>query len=83
MSAKILNGKTAAAEAKTLCRDYLNKKGVMPGLVIITIGDDPASEVYVRNKIKACEECGIYVIHEKFAADADPDIVERCTTSRT
>lgn len=81
MSAKILNGKTAAAEAKTLCRDYLNKKGVMPGLVIITIGDDPASEVYVRNKIKACEECGIYVIHEKFAADADPDIVERCIMS--
>jgi methylenetetrahydrofolate dehydrogenase (NADP+)/methenyltetrahydrofolate cyclohydrolase len=75
MSAKILNGKTAAAEARQLCREYLNKKGVMPRLCIITIGDDPASEVYVRNKIKACEECGIYVRHEKFAADADLDIV--------
>ena len=75
MSAKILNGKTTAAEAKALCREYLNKKGIMPGLVIITIGDDPASAVYVRNKIKACEECGIYVRHEKFAADADLDIV--------
>ena len=75
MSAKILNGKTAAAKARQLCRDYLNKKGVMPGLVIITIGDDPASAVYVRNKIKACEECGIYVRHEKFAADVNPDIV--------
>ena len=69
MSAKILDGKTTAAEAKALCRDYLNKKGVMPGLVIITIGDDPASAVYVRNKIKACEECGIHVRHEKFSAD--------------
>ena len=81
MSAKILNGKLVAVEARTLCREYLQKKGVMPGLVIITIGDDPASEVYVRNKIKACNDCGIYVRHEKFAADADPDMVERCIIS--
>lgn len=81
MSAKILDGKTAAAEARQLCREYLNKKGVMPGLVIITIGDDPASAVYVRNKIKASEECGIYVRHEKFAVDADKDMVERCIIS--
>ena len=67
MSAKILDGKIAAAEAKALCRDYLNKKGIMPGLVIITIGDDPASAVYVRNKIKACEECGIHAMHHKFS----------------
>lgn len=81
MSAKILNGKLIAVEARSLCREYLQKKGVMPGLVIITIGDDPASEVYVRNKIKACNDCGIYVRHEKFAADADPDMVERCIMS--
>lgn len=75
MSAKILNGKTAAAEARSLCREYLNKKGVMPGLCIITIGDDPASAVYVRNKIKACEECGIHVMHHAFPAGADPATV--------
>lgn len=69
MSARILDGKAVAAEARALCRDYLNKKGVMPGLVIITIGDDPASAVYVRNKIKACADCGIHVKHEKFTAD--------------
>lgn len=81
MSAKILNGKTTAAEARALCRDYLNKKGVTPGLVIITIGDDPASAVYVRNKIRACADCGIHVRHEKFAADANPNMVERCIMS--
>ena len=81
MPAKILNGKLIAVEARSLCREYLQKKGVMPGLVIITIGDDPASEVYVRNKIKACNDCGIYVRHEKFAADADPDMVQRCIMS--
>lgn len=77
MSAKILNGKTTAAEAKTLCRDYLNKKGIMPGLTIITIGDDPASAVYVRNKIKACEECGIHAMHHKFPADVNAEVVNR------
>lgn len=77
MGAKILNGKTTAAEAKALCRDYLNKKGIMPGLVIITIGDDPASAVYVRNKIKACEECGIHPMHHKFHEDADTETVKR------
>ena len=75
MSAKILNGKITAAEAKALCREYLNKKGVTPGLCIITIGDDPASAVYVRNKIKACAECGIHVMHHSFPADADPATV--------
>lgn len=71
MSAKILNGKITAAEARQLCREYLNKKGITPELVIITIGDDPASAVYVRNKIKACAECGIHATHQKFHEDAD------------
>ena len=77
MGAKILNGKTTAAEAKTHCREYLNRKGVMPGLVIITIGDDPASAVYVRNKIKAGEECGIHPMHHKFHEDVDTETVKR------
>jgi methylenetetrahydrofolate dehydrogenase (NADP+)/methenyltetrahydrofolate cyclohydrolase len=77
MSAKILNGKTAAAEARALCREYLDKKGVTPGLVIITIGDDPASEVYVRNKIRACADCGIHVKHIKHTADENPKNIEQ------
>lgn len=43
----------------------LKKKGVTPGLAVIIVGDDPASQVYVRNKEKACEEVGFY--SEKFA----------------
>ena len=49
-----------AAETKTL-----KKKGVTPGLAVIIVGEDPASQVYVRNKEKACEEVGFY--SEKFA----------------
>lgn len=43
----------------------LKKTGVMPGLAVIIVGEDPASQVYVRNKEKACEEVGFY--SEKFA----------------
>ncbi len=43
----------------------LKKTGIMPGLAVIIVGEDPASQVYVRNKEKACEEVGFY--SEKFA----------------
>ena len=39
---------------------------VRPGLAVILVGDDPASRVYVRNKIKACEEAGLYSVFEKY-----------------
>jgi len=47
----------------------LKEKGVTPGLAVIIVGDDPASQVYVRNKEKACEEVGFY--SEKFALPAE------------
>ena len=43
----------------------LKDKGVRPGLAVIIVGEDPASKVYVRNKERACEECGFY--SEKYA----------------
>lgn len=45
--------------------EELKAKGVTPGLAVIIVGEDPASQVYVRNKEKACEEVGFY--SEKFA----------------
>ena len=38
----------------------LKKKGITPGLVVVLVGEDPASAIYVRNKNKACEAVGIY-----------------------
>jgi len=43
--------------------------GRQPGLAVILVGDDPASEVYVRNKIKACEEAGIRSVLERYDAN--------------
>lgn len=40
--------------------EELKKQGITPGLAVIIVGNNPASEIYVRNKIKACEEVGIY-----------------------
>lgn len=46
----------------------LTSKGVRPGLAVILVGEDPASQVYVRNKIKACEESGLHSVFEKYDA---------------
>jgi methylenetetrahydrofolate dehydrogenase (NADP+) / methenyltetrahydrofolate cyclohydrolase len=63
MTAQILDGKAVAAKQrqKSAARagDFKSKYGRAPGLAVVKVGDDPASAVYVRNKRKACEECGI------------------------
>ena len=63
MTAKVLDGKAVAAKQrqKSAARaaDFVSKYGRAPGLAVVKVGEDPASAVYVRNKRKACEECGI------------------------
>ncbi len=62
MSAKILYGKDFAAQIKESARlevENLKNLGVTPGLAVIIVGENPASQVYVRNKHKTCEELGI------------------------
>ena len=46
----------------------LTQRGVRPGLAVILVGEDPASQVYVRNKVKACQEAGLHSVFEKFDA---------------
>jgi len=48
-------------------------KGIRPGLAVILVGEDPASQVYVRNKIKACEESGLHSVFEKYDASLGQD----------
>ena len=68
----LIDGKAVSLQVKQQVKqecDKLKPKGVTPGLAVIIVGDDPASQVYVRNKEKACEECGFYSV--KYALDAD------------
>ena len=62
MSAAIIDGKQLAQKLRgkwKLRADVLNAAGLAPGLAVIRVGEDPASKIYVRNKIKACQEIGI------------------------
>src|SRR5688572_4082563 len=58
----------AAAEAARLLAEH----GVRPRLVTVLVGDDPASAVYVRNKIRTCEEVGLASEHHPLPADTKP-----------
>lgn len=63
MSAQIINGKQISESIREELRlevEQLMMKGITPGLVVILVGEDPASQVYVRNKAKACEQLGYY-----------------------
>ncbi|WP_223066545.1 bifunctional methylenetetrahydrofolate dehydrogenase/methenyltetrahydrofolate cyclohydrolase FolD [Paenibacillus caui] len=63
MSATIINGKQVSADIRSQLRqevDALKAKGVQPGLAVVLVGEDPASQVYVRNKEKACIDLGYY-----------------------
>ena len=63
MPAQIIDGKSIASEVKTEVRRGVDaliaRGGRRPALAVVMVGDNPASHVYVRNKRRACEECGI------------------------
>ncbi|RRJ66464.1 bifunctional methylenetetrahydrofolate dehydrogenase/methenyltetrahydrofolate cyclohydrolase FolD [Paenibacillus oralis] len=63
MSAPIINGKQVSQNIRASLREEveeLNKQGFTPGLAVVLVGEDPASQVYVRNKEKACQDLGYY-----------------------
>jgi methylenetetrahydrofolate dehydrogenase (NADP+)/methenyltetrahydrofolate cyclohydrolase len=64
MGAKIIDGKQVAAELRQRLKEEvaeLARKGITPGLATVLVGEDPASQVYVRMKEKACGEIGDHV----------------------
>lgn len=72
MTAQIIDGKALSKRLRVGFRERverLKERGVSPGLAVILVGDNPASRVYVGNKIKACEECGVRSLHVALAAD--------------
>src|SRR5688572_21206824 len=72
MAAKILDGKALAARIRAGLADEakaLAARGVQPGLAVVLVGEDPASQIYVRNKTKACAEAGFRTFDHKLGAD--------------
>lgn len=63
MSAVIIDGKAVAEQVRQdwkIRADALKARGILPGLAVIIVGDNPASRVYVRNKVKACHDLGLH-----------------------
>lgn len=64
MAAKIINGKAIAASIRQALKEDVKElretKDIVPGLAMILVGDNPASEIYVRNKQRACKDIGVY-----------------------
>jgi len=73
MSARILDGKAIAEsvleEVKSQVDERLEAGKPAPGLAVVLVGDNPASQVYVRNKIRSCEKTGIRSFHHTPPAD--------------
>ena len=81
MSAHIIDGNALAQHwREQVARDCvaLQARGVKPGLAVLLVGDNPASQVYVRNKVKACEQAGLHSVLEQLPADlSEFDLLER------
>ncbi len=79
MSAKLIDGKQIASEVEAEVRaecEALAKRAVIPGLVAIRVGDDPASEVYVRNKAKKATELGLRGTQRHMVASTSQEELE-------
>ncbi len=76
MPATILDGKACAADLEQRLKDEISKMDVNPHLAVIIVGDDPASHVYVRNKIKSCERLGIKSTHVELPSSTDQSELE-------
>ncbi len=56
---KIVDGKAIAQVLRAQLKAKIENSGIIPGLAVVIVGNDPASQIYVRNKIRACEEIGV------------------------
>ncbi|OQW89339.1 MAG: bifunctional methylenetetrahydrofolate dehydrogenase/methenyltetrahydrofolate cyclohydrolase [Rhodoferax ferrireducens] len=71
-SAQIIDGVALSKQLRLNVTERaraLKARGITPGLAVILVGDNPASQVYVRNKVKGCEDCGFHSVMEKYDAD--------------
>lgn len=69
-TAQIIDGKAIASGLRAGLRAQVTAMPAPPGLAVILVGDDPASHVYVRNKIRACEDTGIRSFESRLPAGA-------------
>tara|TARA_B100000242_G_scaffold103575_2_gene71488 strand:- start:149 stop:1021 length:873 start_codon:yes stop_codon:yes gene_type:complete len=77
MTAVMLDGKTCAADLEENLKSRIKACDVIPHLAVIIVGDDPASHVYVRNKIRSCERLSIKSTHLEFPENTPQIDIEK------
>jgi methylenetetrahydrofolate dehydrogenase (NADP+)/methenyltetrahydrofolate cyclohydrolase len=81
MTAQLINGTALSQQIRAevaVRAAALTARGIKPGLAVILVGEDPASAVYVRNKVKACQENGLRSVMEKYNATlSEADLLAR------
>ena len=81
MSASLIDGVAVSRQIRQALSTQvarLTAQGLQPGLAVLLVGDDPASAVYVRNKVKACAEVGVYSLLERHqAATTEEALLQR------
>lgn len=85
--AEIISGKALASKIKQEVKQEVEQLGIKPSFAIVQIGDNPASNTYVRNKIKDCQECGIesrlYRYNSSITQDFLEDFFERMSADKS
>ena len=65
MTAQLIDGNALSRQLRSEVAERalaLKARGITPGLAVVLVGDNPASQVYVRNKVKACHEAGLHSV---------------------
>ena len=80
-SARLIDGNALSTQLRAQIAQrtaLLAQRQVRPGLAVILVGEDPASQVYVRNKVKACHDAGMHSVFEKYEATlSEAQLLER------
>jgi len=80
-TARLIDGVALSKQLRTEVSaraSALKARGITPGLAVILVGDDPASAVYVRNKVKGCADTGVHSVFEKYEATlSEADLLAR------
>jgi len=78
LTARVIDGSALSQQIRSQVAERaaaLAARGVKPGLAVILVGDDPASAVYVRNKVKACADSGLHSVLERYEAAMSLDVL--------
>ncbi len=81
MTAQLIDGNALSKQLRsdvTLRAAALRERGIVPGLAVVLVGENPASQVYVRNKVKACQDSGLHSVLEQYPATlSEADLLAR------